>query len=132
LSLALILQRAQTHVQRGQIESALKVYKGLLVSVSNHPQVNGELGMLYLQHRTPQEAIKPLEKAAAALPQAEKIWICLLVAHYRCGNHTRVKELLAIMRQRGFDEEDLYKIERDLNGLPSDRVAAVSELIDQH
>jgi predicted Zn-dependent protease len=118
VSLALILQRAQTHVQRGQIEAALKLYKGLLVTVSNHPQVNGELGMLYLQHRTPQEAIKPLEKAAAALPQAEKIWICLLVAHHRCGNHTRVKELLATMRQSGFDGEELDKIERDLSELP--------------
>ena len=105
-------------MQRGQIEAALKLYKGLLVTVSNHPQVNGELGMLYLQHRTPQEAIKPLEKAAAALPQAEKIWICLLVAHHRCGNHTRVKELLATMRQSGFDEDALNKIEQDLNRLP--------------
>ncbi len=119
-------------MQRGQIETALKLYRGLLVTVPNHPQVNGDLGMLCLQHRTPQEAIKPLEKAALALPQAEKVWICLLVAHHRCGNHRRVKELLAIMRQSGFDEEELNKIERDLNRLPPDRVAAIKELIERH
>ncbi len=115
LSLGVVLQRAQTHVQRGQIEAAFKLYKGLLVTFPNHPQVNGEMGMLCLQHRTPQDAIKPLEKAAAAMPQADKIWICLLVAHHRCGNHARVKELLATMRQNGLDEEEINKIERDLN-----------------
>ena len=115
MSLALILKRAQTHVQRGQIEAALKLYKGLLVSVPNHPQVNGQLGMLLLQHRLPQEAIKPLEKAALVLARAVKVWICLLVAHHRCGNHDRIKELLATMRQSGFDAGELDKIERDLN-----------------
>jgi hypothetical protein len=40
------------------------------------------------------------------------------VAHYRCGNHSRVKELLAIMRQRGFDEQELHKIEHDLTQPP--------------
>ena len=94
MSLALILRRAQTHVQRGQIEVAHKLYKGLLVTVPNHPQVNAELGMLCLQHRPPQEAIKPLEKAALALPQAERVWVCLLVAQHRCGNNSRVKELI--------------------------------------
>ena len=132
MSLVLILRRAQNHVQRGQIDAALKLYKGLLVTVPNHPQINAELGMLCLQHRPPQEAIKPLEKAALALPQAERVWVCLLVAQHRCGNHTRVKELLAIMRQSGFDKEELNKIERDLNRLPNDRVAAVRELINQH
>ena len=132
MSLVLILRRAQNHVQRGQIEAALKLYKGLLVTVPNHPQINAELGMLCLQHRPPQEAIKPLEKAALALPQAERVWVCLLVAQHRCGNHTRVKELLAIMRQSGFDKEELNKIERDLNRLPNDRVTAVRELINQH
>ena len=87
--------------------------------------------MLYLQHRTPQEAIKPLEKAAAAMPQAEKIWICLLVAHHRCGNHTRVKELLTIMRQNGFDEDALNKIEQDLNEPPPYRIDAVRQLIEK-
>ena len=129
MSFALILRRAQIHVQRGQIEMALKLYRGLLVTVPNHPQVNGELGMLCLQHRPPQEAIKPLEKAALALAKAEKIWICLLVAHHRCGNHSRVKELLAIMRQSGFDEEELNKIERDLNESPPYRIDAVRRLI---
>jgi tetratricopeptide (TPR) repeat protein len=124
----LILQRAQTHVQRGQIEAAFKLYKGLLVTFPNHPQVNGEMGMLSLQHRPPQEAIKPLEKAAAAMPQADKIWICLLVAHHRCGNHDRVKELLATMRQNGLDEEEINKIERDLNEPPPYRIDAVRQL----
>jgi Tfp pilus assembly protein PilF len=132
LSIDLILQRARTHVLRGQIEAAHKLYKGLLVTVPNHPQVNAELGMLCLQHRPPQEAIRSLEKAALPLLQVERVWICLLVAHHRCGNHTRVKELLATMRQSGFDKEELNKIERDLNQPPPDRVAAVKRFMEQN
>ena len=97
-------------MQRGQIEAALKVYKGSLVTVPNHPQVNAELGMLCLQHRPPQEAIKPLEKAALALPQAARVWVCLLVAQHRCGHPTRAKAPLAILRPSGFDEDELTKI----------------------
>ena len=57
MSLGLILQRAQTHVQRVQIEAAFKLYKGLLVTFPYHPQVNGEMGMLCLQHRPPKFAL---------------------------------------------------------------------------
>jgi hypothetical protein len=53
------------------------------------------------------------------------------VAQHRCGNHTRVKELLATMRQSGFDEEALNKIEQDLNEPPPYRIDAVRQLIEQ-
>lgn len=83
LSLNQLLRRAQIHVKRGQIDAALKIYKGLLVTFPNHPQVNTEVGVLLLHHRPAQEAIKPLEKAVAALPMARDLSVCLLVAHQR-------------------------------------------------
>jgi pentatricopeptide repeat protein len=132
LSLALILRRAQSHVQRGQIDAALKLYKGLLVSVPNHPQVNTELGVLSLHHRPPQEAIKPLEKAALAQPHAQQIWVCLLVAHQRCGNLVKAREVLASMRQKGFSEKELAVFEQELNEPPPDRLASVRRLLEQN
>jgi hypothetical protein len=132
LSLTLILRRAQSHVQRGQIDAALKLYKGLLVSVPNHPQVNTELGVLSLHHRPPQEAIKPLEKAALAQPNAQQIWLCLLVAHQRCGNLVKAREVLASMKMKGFPEKELAVLEQELNEPPPDRLAAVRSLLEKH
>jgi pentatricopeptide repeat protein len=131
LSLSQILKRAQTHVQRGQIDAALKLYKGLLLSFPNHPQVNTELGVLSLHHRPPQEAIKPLEKAVSALPLAFELWVCLLVAHQKCGNLHRAREVLADMRQKGFPEKELQGYEQELSEPPPERLEAIEKLIAQ-
>jgi pentatricopeptide repeat protein len=132
LSINLLLRRAQSHVQRGQIDAAIKLYKGLLVSVPNHPQVNTELGVLSLHHCPPQEAIQPLEKAALAQPHAQQIWVCLLVAHQRCGNLVKAREVLASMRQKGFTEKELAVFEQELNEPLPDRLAAVHSLLEKH
>ena len=131
MSLPQILKRAQTHVQRGQIDAALKLYKGLLLSFPNHPQVNTELGVLSLHHRPPQEAIKPLEKAVSALPLAFELWVCLLVAHQKCGNLHRAREVLAEMRQKGFPEKELQGFEQELSEPPKERLEAIEKLIAQ-
>lgn len=132
LSLGPILVRAQTHVKRGQIDAALKIYKGLLVTFPNHPQVNTEVGVLLLHHRPAQEAIKPLEKAAFAQPNAQQIWVCLLVAHQRCGNLVKAREVLASMKMKGFPEKELAVFEQELNEPPPDRLSAVRGLLEQH
>jgi hypothetical protein len=129
LSLAQILQRAQTHVKRNQINAALKLYKGLLVTVPNHPQVNTELGVLLLHHRPPQEAIKPLEKAVTALPLAFELWMCLLVANQRCGHLHKAREVLASMRQKGFPEKELAQFEQELNEPPSEDLETLEQML---
>ena len=131
MSFPQILNRAQSHVKRGQIDAALKLYKGLLLTFPNHPQVNTELGVLSLHHRPPQEAIKPLEKAALAQPHAQQIWVCLLVAHQRCGNLVKAREVLARMRQKGFPEKELAVFEQELNEPPPERLEAIEKLITQ-
>ena len=131
MSLPQILKRAQAHVQHGQIDAALKLYKGLLLSFPNHPQVNTELGVLSLHHRPPQEAIKPLEKAVSALPLAFELWVCLLVAHQKCGNLHRAREVLAEMRQKGFPEKELKGFEIELSEPPPERLEAIENLIAQ-
>ena len=131
MSLAQILQRAQTHVKRSQINAALKLYKGLLVTVPNHPQVNTELGVLLLHHRPPQEAIKPLEKAVTALPLAFELWMCLLVAHQRCGHLHKAREILASMRQKGFPEKELAQFEQELNEPPREDLETLEQMLAQ-
>jgi hypothetical protein len=57
-------------VQRGQVDAAIKLYRGLLVSMAQNPQINTELGVLLLTRRSPQQAIPHLQKAVSALPSA--------------------------------------------------------------
>ena len=131
MTLPQILNRARSHVQRGQIVSALKLYKGLLVTVPNHPQVNAELGVLLLHHRPPQDAVIPLEKALKAQSNFFDLWVCLFVAHQRCGNLVKAREVLASMRQKGFPEKELAEFEQELNEPPPDRLVSVHNLLEQ-
>jgi hypothetical protein len=45
MSLHQTLTRARACVQRGQVDAAIKLYRGLLVSMAHHPQINTELGV---------------------------------------------------------------------------------------
>ena len=128
LSLGPILVRAQTLVKRGQIDAALKIYKGLLVTFPNHPQVNTEVGVLLLHHRPAQEAIKPLEKAVSALPMARDLSVCLLVAHQRCGNLKRAREVLSQMYAQGFEPSALAQFEQELNEPPREDLDALAQM----
>ena len=91
------LIKARTCVQRGQVDAAVKLYRGLLVSLAQHPQINLELGVLLLERHSPQQAIPYLSKAVAALPAAFEPCVCLMVAHQRCGDLVRAREVLAQM-----------------------------------
>ena len=101
------------------------------MTVPNHPQVNTELGVLLLHHRPPQEAIKPLEKAVTALPLAFELWMCLLVAHQRCGHLHKAREVLASMRQKGFPEKELALFEQELNEPPREDLETLEQMLAQ-
>ena len=101
------------------------------MTVPNHPQVNTELGVLLLHHHHPQEAIKPLEKAVTALPLAFELWMCLLVAHQRCGHLHKAREVLASMRQKGFPEKELAQFEQELNEPPREDLETLEQMLAQ-
>ena len=122
------LIKARTCVQRGQVDAAVKLYRGLLVSLAQHPQINLELGVLLLERRSPQQAIPYLSKAVAALPFEP--CVCLMVAHQRCGDLERAREVLAQMQAQGFDAAQLAVYEQELNEPTPEAVQALTQLID--
>jgi pentatricopeptide repeat protein len=130
MSLQHALIRARACVQRGHIDTAIKLYRGLLVSMAHHPQVNADLGLLLLQHRTAQEAITYLNRAVAALPTAFEPWVCLVIAHQRCGDLVRARDVLAQMHAQGFDPARLAVYEQELNEPTPEAVQALTQLID--
>ena len=117
-------------MQRGQVDAAIKLYRGLLVTFAHHPQINAELGLLLLQHRTAQEAIPLLTRAVAAMPAAFEPWVCLVIAHQRCGDLVRARDVLAQMHAQGFDAARLAFFEQELNEPTPEAVQALAQLID--
>ena len=117
-------------MQRGQVDAAIKLYRGLLVTFAQHPQVNADLGLLLLQHRTAQEAITYLIRAVAVLPTAFQPWVCLVIAHQRCGDLVSAREVLAQMHAQGFDAAQLAVFEQELNEPTPEAVQALVQLID--
>jgi predicted Zn-dependent protease len=115
MSLNQTLTRARACVQRGQVDAAIKLYRGLLVSMAHHPQINTELGVLLLQHRRSQDAIAFLNKAVTAAPAAFEPWVFLVIAHQRCGDLLRARQVLAQMQAQGFDATRLAVYEQELN-----------------
>ena len=129
MSLQHALIRARGCVQRGQIDSAIKLYRGLLVTFAKHPQVNADLGLLLLQHRGAQDAVPYLNRAVAALPTAFQPWVCLVIAHQRCGDLVSARAVLAQMHAQGFDPASLAVYEQELNEPTPDAVQALTQLI---
>ena len=129
LSLQQTLIKARTCVQRGQVDAAVKLYRGLLVSMPHHPQINLELGVLMLERCSPQQAIPHLSKAVAGLPAAMP-YVCLLMAHQRCGDLARARDVLAQMQAQGFDAAQLAVYEQELNEPMPEAVQALVQLID--
>jgi pentatricopeptide repeat protein len=129
MSLQQTLSKDQIHVKRGQIDAALKINKGLLVTFLNHPQINTEVGVPLLHYRPAQEVVKPLEKAVAPLPMARELNVCLLVAYQRCGNLQEAKAILAQMQAKGFDPASLAQFEQELNEPPSEDLKALERML---
>ncbi len=131
MSLYKTLIRARACVQRGQVDAAIKLYRGLLVSMAHHPQINTELGVLLLTRRSPQQAIPHLQKAVSALPSAFDGWVCLMVAHQRSGDVHAARAVLADMHTQGFAAAQLAHYEQELSEPPPEHLHALEQMLSQ-
>ena len=131
MSLNQTLTRARACVQRGQVDAAIKLYRGLLLSMAHHPQINTELGVLLLQHCTPKDAVPFLNKAVAAAPAVFEPWVCLMVAHQRSGNVHAARAVLADMHTQGFAAAQLAQYEQELHEPPPEDLQALEQMLGQ-
>lgn len=130
MSLQQTLLKARQCVQAGQYDAGIKHYRGLLRLMPNHPQINSELGVLLLQRSSPELAIPHLSKTVSALPKEIEPWVCLLVAHQRCGDLIRARQVLVQMHEQGFDSARLAVFEQELNEPTPEAVQALVQLIE--
>ena len=124
------LLKAHQHVQLGQYEAAIKLYRGLLRLTPKHPLVNSLLGALLIQIDKPDQAVKPLEIAFALAPEHPENWVRLLIAHHRGGDIRRARELLELGASLGVPEDRLAVFRKDLSEPPETSVSAVEKLIE--
>jgi hypothetical protein len=66
----------------------------------------------------------------AALPTALQPWVCLVIAHQRCGDLVRARQVLLQMQAQGFDAAQLAVYEQELNKPTPEAVQALVKLID--
>ena len=118
-------------MQRGQVDAAIKLYRGLLVSMAQHPQINTELGVLLLTRRSPQQAIPHLQKAVSALPSAFDGLVCLMVAHQRSGDVHAARAVLADMHTQGFAAAQLAQYEQELHEPPPEDLQVLEQMLGQ-
>ena len=130
MSIGQIIQTAREHVQSGQYDAAIKLYRGLLRLTPKQAQINSLLGAVLIQVGQHEAAAEVLEVALAAEPNNPEHWVRLLVAHHRAGHVQRARELLPYGAAMGIPAEHIERFRQDLSEPPPKSVAAVEKLIE--
>ena len=129
MSIGQIIQTAREHVQSGQYDAAIKLYRGLLRLTPKQAQINSLLGAVLIQVGQHEAAAEVLEVAFAGEPHNPEHWVRLLVAHHRAGHVQRARELLPQGAAMGIPAEHIERFRQDLSEPPPKSVAAVEKLI---
>ena len=128
-SLQHTLLKAQHCAQRGQLDTAIKLCRGLLRLLPQNEQVNGLLGSLYLQINQPEPAVKLLEVAFSASPHNPDHWLKLLVAHRHAGQVQRARELLQHGLALGVPDDRIEQLRKELREPPASALDALRKLM---
>lgn len=129
MSIQQTLHKARQHLQSGNYESAIKLYRGLLRLAPRHPQINGLLGMLLLQTGRPEQAIRPSELAYAGEQSNAENWIRLMAVYHRSGRVTQARALLAKGVEIAVPQDLIERIRFSLNEPPPEALAAIGGLM---
>ena len=130
MSIQQTLAKAKHHVQSGQFDAAIKLYRGLLRLTPRQPQINSLLGAVLIQVGRPEQAVEPLEVAFAGQPENPENWVRLLIAHHRGGSIHRARELLKWGADIGVPEDRLAIFRNDLSEPPEAAVKAIDKLME--
>jgi predicted Zn-dependent protease len=129
MSLAQTLAKAQRHVQSGQYDAAIKLYRGLLRLTPRQPQVSSLLGAVLIQTGQAEAATDVLEIAFAGAPNNPEHWVRLMAAHHRAGHVQRARELLPHGAALGIAPEHMDRFRQDLSEPPERSVQALDTMV---
>jgi predicted Zn-dependent protease len=129
MSIQQTLAKAQHHVQSGQYDAAIKLYRGVLRLMPKQPQINSLLGAMLIQTGQAEAAADVLELAFAAEPAKPEHWVRLIVAHHRAGHVQRARELLPHGVALGIAPEHMDRFRQDLSEPPERSVQALNKMV---
>lgn len=94
LAIDVLLQKAISAHERGQLDNAVSMYNDILETKQDHSHANHNLGVILVQKGNLLEAIKRFEVALTSQPKIPQFWYSLIDAHYRNAEVTLAWELL--------------------------------------
>lgn len=130
MSLQIRLLQAKQCVQRGHLNDALQIYRGLLRLMPQHPTVNSLLASVLIEIGQPEQAVKPLEIASAQEPDNTEHWVRLLAAYHRSGLVHQARQLLDKGADLGVQERIIEELRQSLSNPPQTQVQALHTLIE--
>ncbi|HJV75041.1 MAG TPA: glycosyltransferase 61 family protein [Noviherbaspirillum sp.] len=113
------LRQALQHHQAGQLQAAEELYLGILEIQPAHPEANNNLGLLAVQMRQPDSALRYFEAAVLARPGNGQYWLDYIDALLQTGHVDGASQVLKIGRRNGLKEE-VVKAAETLIGLMPD------------
>ena len=124
------LLKAQGLVKRGQFDTAIKLYQGILRLNPLNAQVNSLMGELLIHMGQNERAAEVLERAYKASPHEEEHWVRLLAAQHRSGNLKRCRELL-VLGEGLLPKEQLEMFAHGISQPPANRIDALMALFQK-
>lgn len=98
-----VFQQATEHHQAGRLAEAERLYRSILQTDPNHPDVNHNLGLMALQAGQPQAALDHFTVVLNADPARGENWLNCIEVLFQLGRTGEAKEVLTLARQHGLE-----------------------------
>jgi SAM-dependent methyltransferase len=113
------LNEAVALQQAGKVQAAENCYRAILQVEPNHPTVNHNLGVLYVQMAQPAAGLPYFTAALEVDPAQGQYWKSYVDALHRAGQTETAREILAFARQHGLSGDDVDTLAASLVDEPA-------------
>ncbi len=108
------IQQAFAHHQAGELREAEQIYRSVLQTQPNHPDVNHNLGVIAVQVGQPAAGLPHFKAALEANPLPGQYWLSYIDTLIRTGQSAIAREVLEQGRQHGLNSEAIEALELEL------------------
>jgi len=125
----LALQQAATHHQAGELQEAEKLYRAILQTHPNHPEVNHNMGVLAVQMKQPAAGLPYFMAALDADPAHGQYWLNYIDALFQAGQLEDARQILALAQRQGLQGDEVEALALRLQG--GAQVAGQTDAVNQ-
>ena len=107
LTIEQALQQAVTHHQAGELQEAGELYRAILQTHPNHPEVNHNRGVLAVQMKQPATGLPYFMAALDVDPACGQYWLSYIDALFQAGQLEDARQVLALAQQQGLQGDEV-------------------------